>query len=135
MIEIQGDAGGHRFVAPLKATGAVTSCSAQVKAGDEFTATHRVKVEAEVEGTKVTVDATRPLTVNQATLQSFMIHVSNPTLVSIGNAPFTIDPGAPLMWFKEWEPAIQCPIPAADAPQEITCTPESDTSITIVLVH
>lgn len=134
MFEIQGDAGGWRFVAPLAVKGVMTSCAERLTVGEPFEAIHVVAIEGVVAGRKVRVQAEQPLTVNTKTLKSLFIHVTQPLTVNIGTQPFDIVPHAPLIWFEEWP--TDCPIEDADSELGITATAtEENTQLTILLVN
>lgn len=134
MFEIQGDAGGRRFVAPLATNGVMTSCAAILSVGEKFTATHIVRTETNIAGKRTRTDSEESLTVNTDTLKSFLIHVTQPLAVAIGDQSFNIVPHAPLMWFEEWP--MECPIKPSSDPLEITATPtEENTQLTVVLVN
>lgn len=135
MIEIQGDAGGRRFVAPLAAAGPSTSCDMALPAGEQVVATALVETVGSVQGVQVTVKAPVPLVIDIAKLQSFLFYSTQPTTVTVGSQEFPITPQAPLMWFRNWLPMVPCPINESASPLGITAVADVEAQLTILLVH
>ena len=117
MIEIQGDAGGRRFVATIPKEGTPKSFDAMLTTGQEWHAMDFANVPGDANGKPVQALVPTPFLVDASKLESYFLHATQPVELLIGDRIIPLSPSAPRIWFREW--GDECPL-KADEPQTVS---------------
>jgi hypothetical protein len=131
MFEIQGDAGGCRFVAAIETTGTPISFHAPLEVGVEWKAIVADEVEVEIQGHPVKAVFPALFQLGSQPVKSLFIHATKPLELLVGNVSRLLDPKSPIVWFESW--GVPCQIDISK-PQEVSAiATEEGTTLTLIV--